>query len=482
MKVNLTYYLHMSAFICVALFIITAPKALATETEEFVAKLKIHYQKTLAINAFSLSHHYLNKQYRSHDYWDHLTPNRSMAQRTVEVDLVNKHFYDNDIYYTSGGRLLDRVHFQSDKESFAYEKNGSSLGKRIINQGMGSFYRMDYILMDVDFLAVRPLLKESNIEEKVSLQRNNKLGTSTLIHTTSDNVINYEFSNNPLQLISLNNKSKGAVFVYDDYQTTRGITYARTVHQYYDGATEPNYIIYNDQFVILEQVEPAKLKVPPGYGPQVPKSDGILESKEIAKDLYLVTDSSARRNSLFKVDGDEIMVFGASGYSALAIRTIKLIYNKFPTKKITAVYVTHPHGHEISGLKAYVEQGIEILADEYTIAAIKAYPKFADDINRFKFRTIDHEQVTNGAHFYVLENMHVKRQSFVYLKDSEIIFQSDFLHIPFDNTIAKVIPSYSRTFIDFIRSKQLKFNRIVGNYQNNNISVEVVNKTYDAIM
>jgi len=78
--------------------------------------------------------------------------------------------------------------------------------------------------------------------------------------------------------------------------------------------------------------------------------------------------------------------------------------------------------------------------------------------------------------------MHSKRQSFVYFKDSGIIFQAHFLHIAFDNTIAKVIPNYTRTFIDFVRNKQLKFKRIVGNYQNNNISLEVMNKTYDAIM
>ncbi len=483
MTVNLTRYSCTFAFACMTLFTITIPIASAGETEEFVAKLKTHYQITLPIKVFSLNHHYLNKQYRDLDYWNYQSPNRIMAQRVVEVDLVKKHFYDNDIYYTSGGRLLDRAHFQNDKESFAYERNGSSLGKHILNQGMGNFDRMGYIVMDVDFLVVRSLLEETNIEGNIILHQDRKSGTTTLTHKTSDdNVIDYEFSNNPLQLVLLNNKSKRAIFVYSDYQTTRGITYARTVHQYYDGATEPNYIIYNDQFNIIEKVDPAKLQVPQGYGPEIPKSDGVLVSKEIAKDLYLATDSSASRNSLFKVNGDEIMVLGASGYPALAEQTIKLILDQFPKKKITSVYVTHPHGHQIAGLKVYVDQGIEIIADEYSIAAIKAYPRFADDIARFKFRTIEHEQIIDGAHFYVLENMHAKRQSFVYFKDSGIIFQAHFLHIPFDNTIAKVIPNYTRTFIDFVRNKQLKFSRIVANYRNNNISIEIMNKTYDAIM
>jgi len=484
MKVNLISYSRAFVFACITLFTITIASAQAGEAEEFVDKLKTHYQKTLPIKTFSLSYRYLNKQYRSHDYWDYQTPNRIMAHRTVEVDLVKKHFFDNDILYSPGGQLNDMTQFQNDTQSYYYETNGSFLGKRIFNEGMENFDRNKrYIVMNVDFMAVRPLLKQGNIDGDITLHQDRKSGTVTLSHNDSDdNVIDYKFSNNPLQLVSINKKSEQAIYVYDDYQTTRGLTFARSMHSYYGGATEPAYIKFIEQFEIIDEVDPAKLQLPQGYGPEIPKSDGVLVSKEIAKDLYLVTDSSAWRNSLFKVNDDKIMVFGASGYTALAEKTIKLINDQFPTKKINAVYVTHAHGSDIAGLKVYADQGVEILTDEYTIAAIKAYPDFADDIDRFKFRTIEDEKVIDDAHFYVLENMHAKRQSFVYFKDSGIIFQADFLHIAFDNTIAKVIPNYTRTFIDFVRSKQLKFNRIVGNYQNNNISVEVMNKTYDAIM
>jgi len=483
LKNNLISYSRIFAFTCITLFTFAAPKVLASEAQTFVTKLKAYHQKTLTINAFSLSHHYLNKQYRSFDYWDHQTPNRSMAQRTVEIDLVSKHFYDNDIYYTSGGMLLDRAHFENDTHSFAYELNGNYLGKQVINQGKGQFYRMGYILRNISFLAVRPLFEENDIKNNMTLKHNKKSATSILIHKTADdNVATYEFSNTSLQLVSLNDKLKGTRFVYDDYQTTRGLTYARIVSQHVDGAIEPSYVIYNDQFEVIEQVEPNKLEVPQGFDSEVVRGDGILTSQKIAKDLYLVTDSSAWRNSLFKVNGSEITVFGASGYSELAKKTIKLINEQFPNKKIASVYVTHPHGREISGLNVFAEQGIEILADKYSIEAIKAFPKFAKDIATFKFRTIENEQVINGAHFYVLDNLHSKQQSFVYFKDSELIFQSHFLHIPFDNTIAKVIPSYTRAFIEFVRNKQLRFNRIVGNHLNNNISVEVMNKTYDAIL
>lgn len=484
MKINLIRYSLIFAFVYMPLFTITISTALAGETEEFVAKIKTHYQKTLPIKAFSLNHHYTNKQYRDHNYWDYQTPNVHMSVRTVEVDLVKRHFYDNDILYYSGGRLYDRVQFQNDKESFFYERSATSLGKAILRRGMDNFDRFtSYMVMNIDFLAVRPLLEETDIEGNITLNQDRKSGTTTLTHKTSDdNVVDYKFSNSPLQLVSINHRLLRGIFVYDDYQTTRGITYARSINSYYNGATEPQYIKFNNHFEIIDRVEPARLKLPEGYGPELSRGDGVLVSKEIATDLYLVTDSSAVVNSLFKVHDDEIMVFGASGNSRLAEKTIKLILDQFPKKKITSVYVTHPHGHQIAGLKVFVEQGIEILADEYSIAAIKAYPRFADDITRFKFQTIEDEQIIDGAHFYVLENMHSKRQSFVYFKDGGIIFQAHFLHIPFDNTIAKVIPNYTRTFIDFVRSKQLKFNRIVANYRNNNISVEVMNKTYDANM
>jgi len=463
---------------------ISTVSAFEGEPEDFLAKLKTHYQNTLQIKTYSLNYHFLNKQYRSHDYWDYQAPDRVMSVRMVEVDMAKKQFYDNDILYSSSGRLNDFVQFQNDKESFSYERNGSYKGKRILNKGMGNFDRfISHNIMNVDFLAVRPLLEEINIKGSITLLQDSKPGTITLTHKTSDNnVIVYEFGNNPLQLVSINNKTRRAIYVYDDYQTTRGLTYARSVNKFYDGATVPAYISFNDKFDIIEKVDPTKLQVPPGYGPIIPERDGTLVSKEVAAGLYLVTYSSGFLNSLFKVNGNEIMVFGASGYPELAEETIKLIGEQFPSKKITSVYVTHPHSQQIGGLETFAKLGIVIHADEYSIAAIKAYPRFADDINIFKFQTIKHEQVMDGAHFYVLENMHSKRQSFVYFKDSGIIFQAHFLHIAFDNTIAKVIPNYTRTFIDFVRKKQLKVNRIVATKNNNNISIEVMNKTYDAIM
>lgn len=460
-----------------SLFKATISKARAGETEDFVARVKEHYQKTLPINAFSMKYHFLNRRYQDHNYWDYKTPNLYMSQRVVEVDMEKKHFYDNDVVYFAGGRLYDRAQFQNDKESFFYERSATFLGKAILRQDLDSFDRfMSHIVMNIDFLAVRPLLEEVKIKKNVTLKKSKHSNTATLTHTTSDgDTVAYKFRNDPLQLVSINHSSLNGIFVYKDYQTSRDITYARKVYQYYDGETKPTYIKFNDHFDIIDEVDPARLQVPQGYGPELQEGDGILVSKEIAKNLYLVTDSSAVHNSLLKVNGDEISIFGATGTSEIAEKTIELIREQFPEKKISSVYVSHPHGHQIAGLKVFADQGVEIMADEYSIAGIKAYPNFTKDISKFKFRVIEHEQVIDGGQFYVLENMHSKRQSFVYFRESGIIFQSHFLHVPLDNTIAKVIPNYTRTFIDFIRSKNLKINRVVGNYVNNNISVEVMN-------
>ena len=63
-----------------------------------------------------------------------------------------------------------------------------------------------------------------------------------------------------------------------------------------------------------------------------------------------------------------------------------------------------------------------------------------------------------------------------------MIFQARFVHLAQDNTIPKVIPNYTRAFINFIQSNDLKFSRIVGNFRNNNISVEVMNKISEVNM
>ncbi|WP_085299390.1 hypothetical protein [Cognaticolwellia mytili] len=480
MNVNLTRY--FLTFTYITLFTLTPLISSATEAESFIDKLKMHYQNAPKLKVFSLNYHYLGAS--PYQGWDYQLPERYMALRMVEIDLIKKHFVENDIHHFPDGMTFNRVQFQNDKESLFYDKNGLTLGKRIIKQSMDSFEEIKgHIFMNIDFLAVKPLLEESNVAVTIKLHHDVLSGVITLTHRISDcTVIDYVFNVSSLRLLSINNKSQQKIYVYDDYQTTKGITFARSITKYYDGATTPSFIHRIDQLNIIEEIETSRFQVPKEFGPIIPESDSSLVSKEIAQNLYLVSDVGAWRNSLFKVNGDEITIFGGSVNIELAEKTLKLIRDQFPNKSINSIYVTHPHSDHIDGLPVYVKQGVTILADAYSIAAIKAYPPFAKDIAAFNFQSIEHNQTIDDAQFYVLESTHAKRQSFVHFKNSSIIYQADFLDAAFDNTTAQIVPNYTKTFIDFIRNRALKFNRMVGHHRNNNISSALVNNIYNATM
>jgi len=482
MKVNLTRFSVIFTFVCLVFATVISPSSWAGDAEIFITKLKKHHQHAPPLEVFALNYHYLggSDPYQS---WDYQSPDRYMALRMVEIDLVKKHFVENDIHHFPDGVTANRVQFQNDNESFFYDKNGLALGKGLIKQSMESFDEIKgHIFMNIDFLAIKPLLNEINVAASIKFFLNKVSNEVTLTHTVPEgSITEYVFNKSTMNLQSINNKSQNKVYIYDDYQTSNGITFARSILKYYDGATNPSFIHRIDQLHILEKIDPARLKVPKEFGPIIPKKDNRLISQNLAPNLFLVTDSSTVRNCLFKINGDDITVFGGAVSVKLAEQTINLIERQFPNKRISAIHVTHPHSDHIEGLTAYAKRGIVIRADEYTIAGIKDYPYFSTDVNTFKFQTIEHGQLLNGTRFYVLESTRAKRQSFVHFEDKGIIFQSDFLFVASDNTIAKVVPNFTKTFIDFIRNNKLKFTRIIGHHRNNNISVAVMNKIYNAI-
>ena len=172
MKVTLAGYSLTFAFACLTLFTISISTAWAGEPEDFITKLKTHYQKAPSLEVFSLNYHYLGRG-EPYQTWDYQTPERYMALRMVEIDLEKKHFVENDIHHFPDGVTVNRVQFQNDSESFFYDKNGISLGKRVIKQSMDSFEEIKgNIFMNIDFLAVTPLLEESNVVATIKLQRN----------------------------------------------------------------------------------------------------------------------------------------------------------------------------------------------------------------------------------------------------------------------------------------------------------------------
>jgi hypothetical protein len=215
MKVTQARYSFTFAFACMTLFIITIPKVWASEAEDFVRKLKIHYQKTQQINAFSITHNYLYLgQYGYYRSWDYQAPYRYTAFKVTEFDLEKKYYFENVIHHFTGGRKMDEVHFQNDTESLRYEKNGIPYGKQIVRQGLDDYEEFKNIIMiNVDFLAVRPLLEEKNINGSIKFYYEQMSGKTTLIHKyDNDKTIEYIFSDSPLRLVSINNKSMHRIY------------------------------------------------------------------------------------------------------------------------------------------------------------------------------------------------------------------------------------------------------------------------------
>lgn len=451
----------------------------ANEAKSFFSLLKSHYQSTSSIKAFSLTHSYLGRSdpYQS---WDFQSPTRYKAFKITDIDTTKQHYYQNVVHHYTGGLYFDEVHFQNNEESLRYERNGISLGISAIEQNMNSFNRYKNLtLMNLDFFAVRPLLDESDIIGKIEKQQDETAGTVTLIHRPSEQkTMEYVFNVDPLYLVSINDQRRKRIYLYSDYRHSNGYYFAHSLVKKYNGDTIPSFITRIEKFEEIEQIEPEKLMLPSRYYKAAPDKKSALTTTLISKKLYLLTDSSSIRNVLFKINNNNITVFGVSRNSKSSKIVMDTIKHRFPNKEITAVFVTHPYNDHIAGLLPYIELGAKIYADAYTINAIKAFPRFSKVTQKFNFETITNGQVIDDVRFYVLENARSKRQSFAYFEQDGIIFQTDFLEVAFDNTIATILPSYSKRFIEFVRSEQLKVNRIVGFHRNNDITLEVMNKSY----
>lgn len=416
--------------------------------------------------------------------WDFKAPTRYKAFKVTDIDLNNQQYYQNVVHHYTGGLYFDEIHFQNNEESLRYERNGISLGKSVIEQSMNSFNRYKNLtLMNLDFFAVRPLINEKDINQKIEFEQDKNFKTVTLTHQPSEKAtMEYVFHTDPLRLVSINNKRRKRIYLYDDYRQNNGILFAHSLIKKYNGDTIPSFITRIEKFEVIEQIEAEKLTLPNGYYRANVKKSSELTVTSIAPNIFLATDGKALNNILLKVkdkDKDkEITVFGIPRSSKASEVLINTIKQRFADKSISAVFVTHPYSDHISGLMPLVEEGAKIYADAYTTKAIKAFPRFRESIEKFKFEAITNRQLIDDVRFYVLENTRSKRQSFAYFEQAGVIYQSDFLEVALDNTIANLLPSYSKQFIEFVKNEQLKVNRIVGYHRNNDISPEVMNKAY----
>lgn len=442
---------------------------------QFIDKLKKHYKHTSNINAFTLTYNYLGRSdpYQS---WDYKNPNRYRAFKTTDVDLVKNHYYQNVVHQFTGGLLFDEVHFQNSDESLRYERNGISLGKHATVQTMDSYERYKNLtMMNLDFFAIKPLLQEKDVDKNITIKLHSDSRKVSVIHEYSnEKFMKYVFNIKPLKLEQIDDSVRKRMYQYDDYQTNNGLNFAHSLIKYYDGSQKPSFIARIETFRVIDGINPEKLMLPCQYQRMPEANSSTLYTVPITKNTYLITSSSNKTNTLFKVNSKGVMVYGVPSNNALAAQSLKVIKAQFPNKPILGVYITHPFSDHIAGLLPYIEHGSIIYADDYSIEAIKAYPPFAKKLDDVLFKTIKHGQEIDGVYFYILENSRSKRQGFAYFKEQQLIYQGDFIELAKDNTVPNLIPSYSKQFINFIEQEKLKFIRIVGHHRNNNISRKVI--------
>ncbi|MFT5757708.1 MAG: hypothetical protein ACI9LM_002444 [Alteromonadaceae bacterium] len=412
--------------------------------------------------------------------YDFNKPTKIFSRKVLDFDLSKeRYFLHNTRGPFPGDFIFETKEFQKDMKRYRYDINGVLYGKRVLelDTKFGFQHQLDELNEVMDIFVVKSMLngvmKGNSIEVKIDEmsnhviveQKNMRLGKLT-----------YNFQLKPLKLISLYNKKNDQLFTYSHRVFINGIDYASRVNMK-EGDYERDFLI--ETFSKTMEIEAMKFDIPMGYGPIVANDKKELQTEMITENLYLISNVSDRYVA-FKVDDKGIMVFGAPGSDKMSEKIIEHINQQFPMKKINTVYITHHHNDHIDGLNAYAQKGITILADAFSITAIKAYKPFTENIAKFKFRAFEHKELINGVRFYIPENSHAKGQSFAYFEQSKIIYEGDLLEIPFDNTIANYMSGVEKQFVEFVHKENIEIKRIIGHHRNGNISPEVMNAYYQA--
>jgi len=446
-------------------------------SERIINQLKSHYQISDKLNKFSITYK-TSETFGSQSY-DFNHPEKSYFRTNIEIDTTKKEYF---LHTTSGkfpgGFVFETKEIQKNMERYEYDVNGVLYGKRIIerNTKYGFKRKLQEISNIVDVLAINPLLSSLFDVSSIKTKVDKKSNTLVLEQSTIDHgKISYTFQLKPIQLMSIYKENNDQMYTYRESVYSNGINYASQV-LLREGNTETEYSIERLSKII--NIESMKLSAPEGYAPIVKRGKKSLTTEMIATNLYIINNVYGDRNVLYKVSDNGIVLFGAPGSDKESEKVAALINKQFPMKNITHVYVTHPHGDHIGGLTSYVKSGVIILADAYSVEAIKAFPEFSKDIAFFNFHTITHKELFNGVRFYIPPNSHAKGQSFAYFEKPQIIYEGDFLEIPFDNTIATYMSKVEQMFVEYIRMENLQISRIVGHHRNGNISPKTMNQYY----
>lgn len=441
----------------------------------FLKALKTQYKQAQSFTKYQINYHFsFPRAYQAYDY---TIPRAGTTMRVSLIDMEKSHYAERDHTLWPGGFIFNIHDFQNDEGAWLYDGTGMLFGKRVRKLDPNSFDRIqERNNAIISFLSPLPLLDNSLDISKLALTHDAARNRITAQYRHKDALLTYVFNKPDMKLLSFHNAANKQKYVFRAYAKRDGLYYATEVTLHNTASKIGTY--YIDSLRAIDHIAPDRLSLPEGYGKEVPASDGKLEVTAIAERLHLITDSSADRNTLVKEGEHTLTVFGAPVSDRRSEKTIQLIQETFPDKKIAYVYVTHPHSDHIGGLVAYAKHGATILADAYSIEAIQAYPRFQKDISHFRFRPITHRETFEDVKYYVPKNSHAKGQSFAYFPKAQIIYEGDFLEIPYDNSIPTHMAETEKEFIDFVRMENLAIKRIVGHHRNNNISPDIMDRFY----
>ena len=456
--------------ICTFAVILTPQVYSQTDTIEM---LKKHYEPFYENSNYLI--YYNQVRYTAYQSYDFRIRDKQISLTKIGIDLSGDTFFAERKSFYPGGYLFEFNEFQKGKESFGFDENGVLYGKRLFEQPASRIVAVKKEFgRVVDFAAVKSLFeKDAKIELGSSKNKNRIVVKKISDDKTS---ITFTFNKNPIYLVSTHSKPSNTTREYSNYKNIGGLQYAASITQRRNDKFQVSYFI--NTLKHLKSIDKEKLQKPFGYSVLKDESDSELKAEEISKNLFLIKKVAGDRNVLFSVKGDEIIVFGSPISNNWSKKVIAVIRKKLPKKQIKYVYVTHFHSDHIGGLEEYANADISILTDDFTIQAIKSHTRLGK-IPSDKFRKLENGETINGVRFYSIENEHAKGQSFAYFANEKIIYQGDFLEIPFDNTIPTYMPQATKTFIEFLTRKKLNYNRIVGHHRNADISKTLVEQYFN---
>ncbi|CAM1362853.1 MBL fold metallo-hydrolase [Tenacibaculum xiamenense] len=476
---KLTKFIRINTLIMVYLMFFSSYAQKITK-DNIVNKLQEKYRFTNDIKKYTVTYKFTSlNPYQSHNYKHPEDKVNGYGIYTIEIDKEKKEYFTHDRSQFPGNFVFEFKHFKNSEKAVSYDVNGVIRGKRLRLLKKNAFEKENKRAGEVlSFEKVADLLNgyKKGDDLKIKIDKNNDL--TTIVHTTIDKIRNtYTFDIKSLRLMTLESTEDNSIVDFKNYVIKNGIEYAKDLVIYKKNKLNANVSV--ESFEKTMGIAASKFAIPYGYVLPLKNQTISSEITQIANNIYLINTTNNSRFILFKVIDSEIMVFGAPLSEKISNKIIGLIENKFPTKNIKYVFVSHPHSDHISGLVPYAKNGTTIIADDYTIEAIRSFPNFKETIDSFKFKTIENKQSINGVRFYVLENEHSLKQSFAYFKNEEIIYEGDFLEVPADNSIATHISNVEKQFIEFVRKEKLKIKRIVQHHRNSNVTTDIMNKYYN---